>query len=279
MDFLIIDTNINTCATGQVLNIILQFMNQYIKQNNINLSDINNIYVNKCNTQSACQIIFDDNYDSKNMVKLFLDNTSLIDNIGITEMMNNVNYSYILKKIRFSKQVLGIVDDYLKNFDINTLGIHFRLTDMNEIHTKLSPIKYTDYIIELNRYIENFNIKNIFVASDNIESINKLNNENLNVKIFYRDVKRYHAEKAESKDMIWHKNYLKGDIVNTELNYFKGNVFNIYDPNTHLECIVDCILLSKTKHLIFTHSSISYLAILMSDTITSTSNIFKGISC
>ena len=275
MDFLIIDTNINTCTAGQILITILRFMNPYIKQNNMNLSDINNIYVNKCNTQCACQIIFDDNYDSNNIVKLFLNNTSLIDNTSITEMINNVNYSYILKKIRFSKQVLGIVDDYLKNFDINTLGIHFRLTDMNEMHTKLSPVKYTDYMIEINHYIENFNIKNIFVASDNIESINKLNNENLNVKIFYKDAKRYYAEKAESKDIMWFMDV----ATNRYLNNFCRNIFDIYDPNTHLECIVDCILLSKSKHLIFTYSAISHLAILMSDTITSTSNTFKGISC
>ena len=48
MDYLIIDTCKTYSATGQVLTGILYFMNHYINQNNINLSDINNIYVNKC---------------------------------------------------------------------------------------------------------------------------------------------------------------------------------------------------------------------------------------
>ena len=163
MDYLIIDTCKTYSATGQVLTGILYFMNHYINQNNINLSDINNIYVNKCSTICGIQSIFDNNFNTDNIIKLYFNDTSFYTHTPILSMPNNNNYVYIIKKIKFSSKVLKYVENYEKKFDNNTIGVHFRMTDMNAFHTKTSPVKYQDYATELNNYIKKYNIKTIYV--------------------------------------------------------------------------------------------------------------------
>lgn len=273
MNYLIIDETLH-CATTATIMCILQFMNSYRKKNNINMHDIEKIYVKK-ERAAPFELIFDNDYKIENTISLIFDEKSVIETQNYNNIYNNLDYKLLAKKLCFSKKVKDIINSEIKNLDNNTLGIHFRFTDMNASHLKSNPTTYTNYLKEIYNYIVKYDIKNIFIASDNTESINKLLNDisSNNIKINYRNVKRYHKEKADDKDLLWYKT---NDATSHQyLNNFKDNIFNINDSTIHLECIIDCLLLSKCKHLIFSYSNISNLAILISETIENNTKISK----
>ena len=245
MDYLIKDKTLHCGTTGSIL-WTLQFLNKYIKTNNLNYDDIKNIFIEK-KIAGNFDNIFDDSYDDNTKILIF-DDRNKIETIDYNFVYNNNQYKILAKKIRFSKKINDIVNKYLINISTNTLGVHFRFTDMNTMHTRKTPIQYKDYINQILEYIKNNDIQNIFVASDNEESINKLlKDENFkNIKIYHTNIKRYPTEKADEKDLKWYKN-TNEKIPHPSLNNFA----HIDDPTTHLECLVDCILLSKCKYLVF----------------------------
>lgn len=264
MNLLVIDESLHCGTTGAIM-CILQFVNKYIKLRNIAIEDILNLYIYK-NRAAPFNLIFDNSYDNENITKIIFSENSEKETVDYNTIYNNKEYQLLSKKIRFSKNVREIINNELLEFDDNTLGIHFRFTDMNVAHSYNNPTTYTKYLIEIKKYLEIYNIRTIFIASDNNETLNKIINENdlKHIKFIYRNVKRYDKEKANELDMIWYKNP-DTNSPHPYLNNFSSTIFNINDPNTHLESIIDCIMLSKCNYLIFTYSNISNLSILMSD--------------
>jgi len=267
MDYLIIDKCMHCGTTGSIF-CILQFINKYIKINNLNYQDIKNIFIEK---KVACNFdnIFDDNYDINIIKILIYDDDNNKEHVNYNNLHNSNEYKILAKKICFSKKINDIINNELINITSNTLGIHFRFTDMNAVHTKKNPIEYENYLTKILEYIKNYNIQSIFVASDNEESINKLlKNENFeNIKIYYTNIKRYPTEKANENDLKWYKNDNK-EFNHPYLNNFRHtSLEGISSSKLHLECLVDCILLSKCKYLIFPYSNVSNLAILLSNSI------------
>ena len=268
MDYLIIDKCMHCGTTGSIF-WILQFMNKYIKINNLNYHDIKNIFIEK-KIAGNYDNIFDDNYDVNNIKTLIYDDDKNKESIDYNNVYDNNEYKILAKKICFSKKINDIINNELINITDNTLGIHFRFTDMNTMHTKKKPIEYKNYLTKILEYIKNYNIQSIFVASDNEESINKLLKNEIfkNIKIYYTNIKRYPTEKADENDLKWYKN------DNTKYNHpYLNNFAHINEPNIHLECLVDCILLSKCKYLIFPYSNVSNLAILLSNSIVEKTKI------
>jgi hypothetical protein len=272
MNLLIIDESLHCATTGTIM-CILQFINKYRKQNNILLENISNIYIYK-NKGAPFNLIFDDNYNVDNVTTLLFSETTEIEPMNYNYIYSNIEYQLLSKKIRFSKNITDLINNEITNIDDNTLGIHFRFTDMNQVHSISNPTNYNKYFVEIINYIKKYNITTIFVASDNNESINKITNESelKHIKFIYRDVKRYYKEDAEPEDMVWYSNPDKSS-PHPHMNNFKYKIFNINDPNIHVECIIDCILLSKCKHLIFPYSNVSNLSILLSDTIINKSKL------
>jgi hypothetical protein len=271
MNILVVDQSLHCATTGTIM-CILQFINYYRKKNNILIEDINNIYIKKSVNVSNMNCIFDDNMN-KDIFTLFFTNDSSIENVDYNNIYLNIEYNLLAKKIKFSKMVIDIVNKEMSTFE-NTLGIHFRFTDMNKVHLINNPNSYNGYLLEILNYVYKYKINNIFIASDNDESIHKITNhaELKHINFIYRNNKRYEKENADDSDMYWHVN-TDTNIPHSYLNNFKNIIFNIYDSNTHLECILDCILLSKCNHLIFSHSNVSYLSILLSENIKNKSKI------
>jgi hypothetical protein len=261
MDYLIIDKTLHCGTTGSIL-WILQFMNKYIKTNNLNYYDIKNIFIEK-KIAGNFDNIFDDNYDNNVKILIFEDRKN-IENVDYNYVYNNDEYKLLAKKICFSEKIKNVVSNELINISNNILGVHFRFTDMNSMHTKNKPICYTDYLNTILEYIKKKNIQDIYVASDNDESINKLLKEESlkDIKIYHRNIKRYPTEKADKNDLKWYKNTNK-KFPHPYLNNFA----HINNPNIHLECIIDFILLSKCKYLIFPYSNVSNMALLLSTSI------------
>jgi len=273
MDYLIIDKCMHCGTTGSIF-CILQFMNKYIKINNLNYHDIKNIFIEK-KIAGNYDNIFDDNYNVNNIKTLIYDDDKNKESIDYNNVHDNNEYKILAKKIRFSKKINNIINNELINITDNMLGVHFRFTDMNTMHTKNNPIHYKNYLNKILEHVKNHNIQSIFVASDNEESINKLlKDENFkNIKIYHTNIKRYPTEKADEKDLKWYKNDNK-KFPHPHLNNFRHTSLDgISTSKLHLECLVDCILLSKCKYLIFPYSNVSNLAILLSNSIVEKTKI------
>lgn len=84
---------------------------------------------------------------------------------------------------KISKQFLKIHPNLMKKavqFSDNnfipdkTLGVHIRMTDMNRCHANLGNVYFSDYVEKINEILETNDIEKIFIASDNNESIEKL---------------------------------------------------------------------------------------------------------
>ena len=273
MDYLIIDKCLHVGTSGSIM-AILQFMNKYIKTNNLNYDDIKNIFIEK---KVACNFddIFDANYDVNNIKTLIYDDDNNKESVNYNNVYNNNEYKILANKICFSKKINNIINNELINITDDMLGVHFRFTDMNAMHTKNNPIEYKNYLTKILEYIKNHNIQSIFVASDNEESINKLLiDENFeNIKIYHTNINRYPTEKADEEDLKWYKND-NNKFNHPYLNNFRHTSLDgISTSKLHLECLVDCILLSKCKYLIFPYSNVSNLAILLSNNIVEKTRI------
>ena len=126
------------------------------------------------------------------------------------------------------------INKYVDNLELKDyLGIHFRGTDKT-IDTKMNnPISCDQFLIILQNFINEKNIKNLFVASDDKIFINKLIKkfDNYNIK-FSRDINN-----LSQKDMTWYTN------DNKEQNA--------------IDAMIDMLSLSKCSCVIKTSSALS----------------------
>jgi hypothetical protein len=157
---------------------------------------------------------------------------------------------YTLKKLAnelpYKKEILGLVDKQAKKFNINenTIGIHIRLSDMNILHGNLyGYTSYEDYVEEINKEIEPDS--SLFIASDNFESIKKL--------------QRYYGKKV---------NYVPGMIRgSTESeNTYDLQLDNFIKKDFWVEAFVDMLLLAKCTKLICRTSNLANMSIITSNT-------------
>lgn len=115
-------------------------------------------------------------------------------------------------------------------------------------------ITYDDYVIAINMVLNKYkNITDIFIASDNHESINKIISDfsNYNIHYFKTDLRLQ---------------FSNSDCYQFQLNNFKNE-------NFYISSIIDILLLSKCKYIIHKVSSILLLAILLSNTLELSINI------
>ena len=135
------------------------------------------------------------------------------------------------------------------NINSKTLGVHFRLTTMNAEHK--ANYRYTDYMHYIKKIKEilenNKEIDNIFVISDNHESIKKILSEDLRKSIKVNYIENYTRFKKEiCNDALF------------EYQCCKNSKF-------YNEVIIEANLLSKCGYLIHRTSSVSVLAIMLNE--------------
>lgn len=109
------------------------------------------------------------------------------DEIVLADIRNKVQ-SYF----KFNDYTNGLVDNFVKlnNISEKTLGVHIRMSDMNSWHgTQFGFVYYDDYIREIDRILHDNDIDNLFISSDNKETLNKLKIRYSNA-IYYTDVFR-----------------------------------------------------------------------------------------
>lgn len=190
-------------------------------------------------------------------------NFKIYDNPSTFRSFNNANYyenllllKHIVSKNLIKHYITDKVNYYKELFNIteNTLGIHIRLTDMNSIHPDLGILTTETYINAINKLLNNNNnINNIFVASDNNISINKIKHYYINSNIdinYICDSPRNEVEYCDNSNYII-------DTFNSDSSE---------DRNNHVKIMIEMLVLSKCSYFIHRTSDFANFAIIYSDT-------------
>lgn len=169
-------------------------------------------------------------------------------------------------KIKIKQEIINKTDDYLvKNGIINPdkmCAVHVRLTDMAHYHKNdYGLITFDTYVNEMKKIDTNVNF---FVASDNIESIQKLEKLFPN-RIFY--LKNINRTKFENE-------------INPPAKYALGKpiqqlgIHRLKEKDDIINDFIDLFILSKCNKLIgMKYSTYRIAALLLSNTITQDNNI------
>lgn len=125
------------------------------------------------------------------------------------------DYKRVLNKIHIKNEIKTRVDDLCKLVDIgpHTLGIHVRLTTMT-LHDTHMQVNYDDYCRAIDQELETGLYKNIYVATDNVESLIKLEQRYARLIRYYPNLLRLPTENirgdnqwAWEYDMFFHKRF------------------------------------------------------------------------
>jgi len=157
----------------------------------------------------------------------------------------------IINKVNYYKELLNIND--------NTLGVHVRITDMNHIHGDIyNSFTIESYFIKIDQMLNQYtHINNIFIASDNIVSINKIKN-------YYKDNKNIRLSYIEDS--------IRNPEEHCQTSNFMINEMNKMNNYYHVNVMIEMLVLSKCSYLIHRISDFANFAIIYSDT-------FKEIQC
>jgi len=173
-----------------------------------------------------------------------------------TDLFNNPDIT-LLKKI--GKQ-LKIHNNIIPNpnVDKNTLGIHIRLTDMNISHAHdYGWVSFDDYLSQIDIILNNHpNIKKIFVASDNDESIEKL-------KKYYRNIIYYNVSNRSVKE----------NDTNVSVQYQTFLRANANSEFLWRDSFLECLTLAKCGILLKRVSNLNNTSVIFSDSITKVYNL------
>ena len=154
----------------------------------------------------------------------------------------------ISENVVIKKEILDKIDEFhSKNFSDNVLGVHVRGTDKKlEYPHKALPI--SAYIEAIEEHLETNPDCKIYVASDNNEAI---------IEIF----RKFGPQKVFVTNATRMQNYLSADPIC--LTPSTG-------PKHGEEVLIECMLLSRTNHLICTDSNVAASALYINPNITTT---------
>jgi hypothetical protein len=134
-----------------------------------------------------------------------------------------------------------------KNIGNKTLGVHIRMNDMNAWHGNVfGYVYYEDYVKEINRILSKFNIENIFVASDNYETLEKLKQKYGSLITYAEDVSREPNEQEEGTE---------DELREKGLKRLSGE-YNFISPFTDLLLLMKCGYIIGRKYSNFTSAAV-----------------------
>jgi hypothetical protein len=162
---------------------------------------------------------------------------------AIEESVDFPKLHEICSKIVIKDSLKDRVKSYANTFAGDILGVHVRVGDMNICHPEYGVFHTSDYINK----IKEINPSNIFLASDNNESI-RLIRESVSCNIITVDG----LIREENSD--FEPNGIAVKLLNSEQQW--------------LDVWLECLLLSLCSELLCRVSNISNSAIIFSDTIT-----------
>lgn len=171
-------------------------------------------------------------------------------NNPIEESVRLSDYKNVLSRINIQGEIKNRVDTFCKNLSVSekTLGVHVRLTTMS-LHSNHKQVTYEDYCKMIDSCLETGKYENMYVATDNVESLVKMEQRYARHIRYYPNLLRLPNETINNRgewsweyDMFFHKKYWQ-------------------------ESFLECMTLSKCGGLICRDSNFSNMAIVFSNTI------------
>lgn len=225
---------------------------QSIENQIINVEDIDNIYIGVDDSRNHIKFTcnpFDFVFEQDpNMVvhkNLYCHYIPALN--PTTEFLNSTKCERlrtIASKLRFKEKVLWQVPPMLQN----TLGIHIRLTDMDEHHGNLYGYKdFNSYTTKIEEVLKDTNFNYIVVASDNEESIIKLR------KIY--------------PNIMANPNVRNRSYMEREGDYMQYQLDNMNSGEFWVDTFVEMLTLATANTLIYRLSNFNNAACIFSDTI------------
>lgn len=150
----------------------------------------------------------------------------------------------ICSKIKIKNIIINKIN---KEICENTLGVHVRLTDMLDYHLDSHGGGSTDdYLKSISNILKIHKVKNIFVASDNIFSLEKI---------------------KENFEIIQNK---VNNLNKTEFNgdYFNYQIENIHKEDFWVDSFTDMLSLSKCGILLNKLSNLNNTSLFFSKTLS-----------
>lgn len=174
--------------------------------------------------------------------------TPLNNYTNILEHPNYKKLSKVCSKIKFKSVVLDNIDE---SIDENTLGVHVRTTDMNIHHPNYGKSSTDHYIKKISELNKNNEFKNIFVASDNHNSIKLIGQE---FDILYNTV----------------GNRCVDELGKGYIHYLRNNSS---ESQLWVDSFVEMLSLSRCGELLYKMSNLNNASVLFSNTIKKTHRI------
>lgn len=111
------------------------------------------------------------------------------------------DYRRVLKKLKINNSIHSRSDQFVQDLGISskTLGVHVRLTSMS-LHTNYVQVTYDDYVRKIDQALYTGLYENIYVATDNIESLVKLENRYARYIRYFPNLLRLPNETIDSID-------------------------------------------------------------------------------
>lgn len=252
-----VNLNVFTCGGG-----VFSYFHQFIRNMNINeIPFYNQVRLMVIPSGYVKNVeIFDNVFQYDNIESFTPTSFDYIPNTYNLYSRANLFSGYpiikqLCSKMKFQSIILNEVSTFVETYgiNVNTLGVHVRLTDMNITHPENGVFTINDYIQEIKNYLtENPTTSSIFIASDNNESIKKIRNEFPSHTILSFDNK-YRIEKADDDNL-------------------QNQIDNLNNPEFYQQNVIEALILSKCGALIHRISDFANFAILFSTT-------FKDIRC
>lgn len=124
-------------------------------------------------------------------------------------------FKRVLSKFHIQNEIKTKVDDLCKLVNINerTLGVHVRLTTMS-VHTNYDKITIEDYFNAIDNALSSGAYDGIYVATDNVESLIKMEQRYSSIIRYYPNLYRLPTEEVTERwqwsweyDMFFHKRF------------------------------------------------------------------------
>lgn len=125
------------------------------------------------------------------------------------------DYKRVLNKIHINNEITTKVDNLCKLVNINdqTLGVHVRMTTMS-VHTNYSPVTFENYCDAIDKELATGDWTGLYVATDNVESLVKMEQRYGNIIRYYPNLWRLPTEQITERwqwsweyDTFFHKRF------------------------------------------------------------------------
>jgi hypothetical protein len=160
------------------------------------------------------------------------------------------DYKRVLNKIHINNEIKTRVDNLAKLVNINsrTLGVHVRLTTMT-LHKNILPVNYDDYCRAIDAELATGNYDGLYVATDNVESLVKMEQR-------YGSIIRYYPNLFR----------LPTEVITTNEEYaWEYDMFFL--KRFWQESFMECMTLARCGGMVCRDSNFSNMAVVFSNTI------------